>query len=119
MNTKLHTLIDLGYQKQHDLNCAETILYGANEAYRLGLGPESLKLAAGFGGGLCTEKECGVVTGMVMVLSCLFAEERGHTSPALKIKVQEAIRLFEAEYGCTQCKSLKVTFRVKRKAVMT
>lgn len=110
-NSKLYDLIEAGFQKQFDLNCAETILFGANEVYGLGLSPESLKLAAGFGGGMCTEKDCGVVTGMVMVLSSVFAEGRGHTSPNMKLKIQEAIKLFEEAYSCTNCKVLKEEFR--------
>lgn len=39
-------LIESGYQKDKNLNCSETILLGANEAYKLGLKQETLKLAA-------------------------------------------------------------------------
>ena len=46
----LYELLQNGYGKDHDWNCAEKILYGANEAYHLGLDRNAFKLAAGFGG---------------------------------------------------------------------
>ena len=42
----LQELIQGGYEIDEDLNCAETILYGANQVYHLNLNPDSLKLAA-------------------------------------------------------------------------
>lgn len=108
-------LIEGGYQKDNDLNCAEAIFLGANKVYQLGLGSESLKLAAGFGGGLCTEDACGVVTGMVMVLSHLYANERGHKSPEMKAKIQEAIKAFEVQFNTTNCKDLKAKYRTEEK----
>jgi hypothetical protein len=42
----LKKLIKNGYGIKEDLNCAETILYGANQVYHLGLNPDSLKLSA-------------------------------------------------------------------------
>ena len=32
------------YSKEHDLNCAETILYAANDVYKLGLDKNALKM---------------------------------------------------------------------------
>lgn len=46
----LTDLIKNGFGQKEDLNCAETILYGANKAYDLGLSRDALKLAAAFGG---------------------------------------------------------------------
>lgn len=111
----LSELIEGGYQKKNDLNCAETILWGANQVYQLGLSQESLKLSAGFGGGLCTEDACGVVTGMVMVLSHLYAKEKGHQSPEMKAHVQKAIDAFETQFGTTNCKVLKAKYRTEEK----
>lgn len=47
----LKELIQEGYGVKEDLNCAETILYAANQVYHLDLNSDSLKLAAAFGGG--------------------------------------------------------------------
>ena len=38
------------YYKERDLNCAETMLYAANDVYGLELDKKALKMAAGFGG---------------------------------------------------------------------
>jgi len=45
------SIIENGLSKAKDLNCAETVLYAANQAYGLQLPHSALKLAAGFGGG--------------------------------------------------------------------
>ena len=41
-------LLQKGYGKAMNLNCAEKILYGANWAYNMQLPPQALKIAAGF-----------------------------------------------------------------------
>ncbi len=111
----LYELIESGYQKKNDLNCAEAILLGANEAYDLKLSGESLKLSAGFGGGMCIEEACGVVTGMVMVLSHLFANDKGHNSPEMKTKIHFALKTFEAQFETYNCKTLKAAYRTEDK----
>ena len=40
---RLSELVNSGHMKKKDLNCAETILYGANEVYGLGLDPDTLE----------------------------------------------------------------------------
>lgn len=52
----LKELIQDGYGIKEDLNCAEAILYGANQVYHLDLNSDSLKMAAAFGGGMAIEK---------------------------------------------------------------
>ncbi|MCE0495014.1 C-GCAxxG-C-C family protein [Vibrio salinus] len=111
----LQELIEQGFQKQHDLNCSETILKGANDTYRLGLDENAIRLAAGFGGGMGVENACGVVTGMVMALSARYAEERGHTSPEMKDKIKLAIDKFESQYRSTNCFCLKQNHRDEEK----
>ena len=48
----LYEYLSSGFGKAEDLNCAEKILYGANEIYDLGIDKNDLKMAAGFGGGM-------------------------------------------------------------------
>ncbi|SHO56653.1 C-GCAxxG-C-C family protein [Vibrio quintilis] len=108
---KLQQLIEQGFQARHDLNCAETIVKGANDTYGLGLDDNAIRLAAGFGGGMCVEGACGVVTGITMVLSALYAKERGHTSPEMKEKIKLAIQQFESLYQSTNCHNLKENHR--------
>ena len=47
-----------GYYKQ-GYNCAEAMLRAINMAWGLRLSDESLRLAAGFGGGMGCEDACG------------------------------------------------------------
>ena len=70
-------LLQKGYGKAMNLNCAEKILYGANWAYNMQLPPQALKIAAGFGGGMGAGAACGVVTGACMVLSTLYVKRNG------------------------------------------
>lgn len=56
-----------------NMNCCERILYGANQAYALGLKKEDLRLAAPFGGGMGIGTICGAVSGCLMVLGLLYS----------------------------------------------
>ena len=57
-----------GYYKQ-GYNCAEAMLRAINMAWGLRLSDESLRLAAGFGGGMGCEDACGAMTGAVAGLT--------------------------------------------------
>jgi len=100
-----------GINKKEDLNCAETMLHAANRAYGLGLSPESLKLAAGFGGGMGFEGLCGVLTGGSMVLSAMFVQERGHESDRIKRLNREFVEAFRARMNSVDCAPLKDLWR--------
>lgn len=100
-----------GMNKNEDLNCAETMLHAANRAYGLGLSPESLKLAAGFGGGMGFEGLCGVLTGGSMVLSAIFVQERGHESDRVKKLNREFVESFRARMNSVDCAPLKDLWR--------
>jgi len=62
-------------KEQYSLNCAEAILYAANEHYQIGLSRDALKMVAGFGGGVKEGHLCGTVSGVVSVLSVLFKDK--------------------------------------------
>lgn len=111
----LRKLLQQGYAEGRDLNCAETILYGANEAYKLGLDSDALKMAAGFGGGMAIESVCGALTGAIMVLGRLFVEERAHQSPRLKELIRELLVRYREEMGSIQCDALKESYRTEEK----
>ncbi len=93
--------------KQHDLNCAETMLHAGNEAFGLGLSPEALQVAAGFGGGLGVAHLCGAAAGAMMLLGVLFADGRGHTSPKLGAVREEFVRRFTERFGKLDCAYVK------------
>lgn len=100
-------LLEEGYGRDMDLNCAERVLYGANQAYQLGLDKDALKLAAAFGGGMGIEDKCGALTGSLMVLGKMFVKDRAHESDKVKVLSQELFERFETEMGSIDCKPLK------------
>lgn len=103
----LKELIQGDLQKKNDYNCAEAILYGANEAYGLGLDKNALKLSSAFGGGMGVQKACGALTGSLMVIGNLFTEEVQHQSPKVKVLREKFIREFEEATGHLDCSELK------------
>lgn len=109
----LYNLLKEGFGKDLDFNCAETILYGANEAYNLGFDRESLKLAAGFGGGMAIESVCCALTGAIMVLGRLFIKERAHESTRIKDLTKELLSTYEQEMGYIDCARLKDRYRTE------
>ncbi len=107
----LKDLIQSGFGNDRKLNCAEKILYGANEAYDLGLDKDALKLAAGFGGGMAIEEACGALTAAVMVLSKMFVDDTAHKSNKIKNLTTELLNTYEHEMGSIICKPLKKSHR--------
>jgi len=111
----LKELIQDGYGIKDDLNCAEAILYGANQVYHLNLNPDSLKLAAAFGGGMAIESICGALTASLMVLGKLFVPDVAHKHPEIKELSKELFNTFEKEMGDILCKPLKDNYRTEEK----
>ena len=111
----LKELIQKGYGIKEDLNCSETILYGANQVYHLDLNLGSLKMAAAFGGGMAIESVCGVLTASVMVLGKLFVPDVAHKHPEIKDLCKELFDTFEKEMGDILCKPLKDNYRTEEK----
>ena len=114
----LSQLIKGGLGPREDLNCAETILYGANQAYGMKLDKQTLKLAAGFGGGMGVESTCGALTGGVMVLSSLFIKDRGHESDYVKGLCKEFFGEFQAALGNIDCTPLKEAYRTEKEGCL-
>lgn len=104
-------IIENGLSKRKDLNCAETMLYAANEAYQLQLPHSALKLAAGFGGGMGINSTCGALTGGVMALSAIFVKERGHESDYIKVLNAELFDSFKNKMDSIDCSYLKEHYR--------
>lgn len=99
------------YGKEYDFNCAETILYAANDEYGLNLDKNTFKTMAGFGGGMAVEGICGVIAGAVAVIGIMFTKERGHESNHVRSLTKEYIEKFEEACSSTQCGSLKKVHR--------
>ena len=111
----LYELLESGDGKDEDLNCAEKILYGANEIYDLGLDKNALRLASGFGGGMGIESVCGALTGSIMVLGRLFVEEKAHESTRIKEISSQMLVRYEREMGYIDCAPLKKGYRTEQK----
>lgn len=109
----LANLIKQGFGEKDDLNCAEKILQAANLAYGLSLDRESLKLAAGFGGGMAIEDKCGALTASIMVLGKLFVRDRAHESTRIKELTQELFQKYSEEMGSIDCAPLKEKHRME------
>jgi len=111
----LKEFIEEGFYPREDLNCAETILYGANQAYGLRLSKNCLRLSAAFGGGMGVENVCGVVTASLMVLGYLFVKDHAHQSPEIKDLSKEFFGHFTKELADFNCKPLKDKYRTEEK----
>jgi C_GCAxxG_C_C family probable redox protein len=107
----LADMIATYYSPEHDLNCAEAMLYAANDVYRLGLTRETLHAVAGFGGGMAIEETCGALAGAVAVMGILLVEDRAHESERLKESVKDFFRQYEKQMGTINCKLLKDQYR--------
>lgn len=99
------------YGEEYDLNCAETMLYAANEEYNLNLSKETFKTMAPFGGGMAVEGTCGVITGAISVLGILFTLERAHEGERVKLLTKEFIEEFIRECTTENCLKLKELYR--------
>ena len=104
-------LVGSGYMARNDLNCAETMLNAANEAYDLGLDANALKVACAFGGGMGAEKTCGALTGGLMVLGCRLATDRSHKDERMTAIRDEFVAAFQSKFGATECAVIKQTHR--------
>ncbi|SHI59032.1 C-GCAxxG-C-C family (seleno)protein [Lutispora thermophila] len=99
------------YNKDYDLNCAEAILYAANETYKLNLDKNALKTMAAFGGGMAIEETCGALTGALAVLGILFVKDKAHESDRIKELAKEFFKRFQSKLSTDNCKKLKELYR--------
>jgi C_GCAxxG_C_C family probable redox protein len=99
------------YGSEYDLNCAETILYAANEEYNMNLSKQTLKSMAAFGGGMAIESVCGAITGGLAVLSIMFTKERAHEGTKVKELTTEFFEEFNSKLDTDNCKKLKEKYR--------
>ncbi|HBS58040.1 MAG: C-GCAxxG-C-C family (seleno)protein [Bacillota bacterium] len=110
----LRNLIQEGFGEKEDYNCAEKILHGANQAYNMGLNEQTLRLSAGFGGGMGLGSVCGTLTAAIMVLGALFVEKSAHESKRIKKLTQELLTNFHKEMGHMNCSQLKAKYRTDK-----
>jgi len=99
------------YSEDNDLNCAESMLYAANEAYALGLDRKGLDTMASFGGGMAVEGVCGALTGGLAALGVMFTGDKSLDSKTRREIVTAFYEAFEERLGCDHCKRIKEAFR--------
>lgn len=91
------------YDKKYDLNCAECIMYAANEEYKMNLSKDTLKVMSSFGGGMAIGSTCGAATGAIAVIGIMFTNKRGHESPIVRELTAEFFNKFYDELGSLNC----------------
>ena len=64
------------YFIEQDKNCAQAMIYAANEEYGLGLGEREMDLLKGFGGGMGCGSTCGALAGSIAVLGHMFCQDK-------------------------------------------
>lgn len=99
------------YSPDFDLNCAETIIYAADEEYNLKLTKDTFKAMAAFGGGMAVEGVCGAAAGAAAVIGIIFTKERSHESDRVKTLTSELMNEFQRKLGTYNCKELKDKYR--------
>ena len=95
----------------NDLNCAETMLWAANEYYHLGMSKTALHAASAFGGGMGVEAACGALTGGLMALGVMFSTERSHRDQKLTDLRDRFVTRFRSHFGSTECHDVKIKHR--------
>ncbi|AJA48922.1 hypothetical protein CPAST_c28560 [Clostridium pasteurianum DSM 525 = ATCC 6013] len=98
------------YDKEYNLNCAETIIYAANENYNLNLDKNTLKSMAAFGGGMAIGSVCGAITGALAVLGIIFVRDKAHESSKIKELSMEFFNRFQSVFHEKNCIELKEKF---------
>lgn len=100
------------YDKEiYNLNCAETIIYAANEEYNMNLSKDTLKSMAAFGGGMAIESVCGAITGSLAVIGILFTIEKAHEGEKIKQLANEFFYEYQQKLNTINCKELKDEYK--------
>jgi len=83
------------------------MLAGFGEFYGLDR-PTAFKLARAFGAGMGMGRECGAVTGALMILGFKVQEASSEKETRYRVYdlVKELVRLFEEKHGTILCKDL-------------
>ena len=90
-------------------NCAQSVAVAFHEELGLTEG-QAAKMASAFGGGMGRMREvCGAVSGMLLVLSCLYGYDTPGDDASKKVlytQVQELAAKFREENGSIICREI-------------
>ena len=96
------------YYKEGDYNCAESVLLAANEAYQLGIDPDTCsRLMSAFGGGMGCGVVCGALAGSMAALGYMNVNGRAHATSGFKDLCAGYVLRFDAALGGRDCAKLK------------
>src|SRR6056297_1031099 len=95
------------YSEENDLNCAESMIYGANDEYDLKLSEDALKTMSAFGGGMAVESVCGALTGAVAALGIMFTGDKSVEKDRRKEIIENFYKSFEEKLGTDNCEEIK------------
>lgn len=95
------------YDKSYNLNCAEVMIYAANEEYKLNLSHDTLKTMSAFGGGMSVGSVCGAITGSLAVLGIMFTNNISHESNIIKELSKKLFYKYDNKLGLRDCIDLK------------
>lgn len=90
-------------------NCAEVLLNACNDYYNLKVSKDMLKAVIPFGGGMYLESTCGILTGSLVALGLIFAEDKPSNNEKVKKITSEWLGIFEYKFGNINCKELKAS----------
>jgi C_GCAxxG_C_C family probable redox protein len=99
------------YYLLEDMNCAESLIYAANDEYHLGLDETGLKTMAGFGGGMGVETTCGALSGAIAAISVRFTKTKAHDNPEVREICKAFLENFLDKRGSIICGPLKEMYR--------
>lgn len=94
------------YFIEKNFNCAETLIWAANDEYKLGLNSESIKLIGGFGGGMGCGNTCGALAGSVAAIGKILVGSTMPDAPSVRDTCAKLVENFEAKLGSTMCDEL-------------
>ena len=95
------------YYVEQGLNCAVSVLLGANEVYNLGLTKEDAKLVTAFGGGMGCGNLCGALAGSMAALGKVYLSEGEMYNPDFKEVCAGFVTAFTEKWGTTLCAPIK------------
>lgn len=98
------------YYIDQKLNCAESTLHAAGDAWNLRLPTEAYRAVGPFGGGMGCGNTCGALAGALAAIGNRYIQDDMHTSPIAQEKIALFMKEFEKRFGSTLCSELKVKY---------
>ena len=95
------------YYLEEGLNCAVSVLLGANDFYGLGLEKEDAKLVTAFGGGMGCGNLCGALAGAMAALGKAVLPEDKMYTPEFRDVCAGFVTAFTEKWGTTLCRPIK------------